>query len=142
MRRPPTDPADHAEEFARDWADVLDPYCAVRMEELGVPPEWIGAGDAAYGIRWCAFNPLDRDAGTITTGIIVGTGVLNPDLLARKKGGRLWPKARLRDRIDAVIAHEWEEHHRGDHAAALKAAPRTSLPIRPGALRILRAMAR
>jgi hypothetical protein len=32
--------------------------------------------------------------------------VCNPGLLKGGKGGRIWPKARLRDRIDAIIAHE------------------------------------
>jgi hypothetical protein len=62
--------------------------------------------------------------------------------LKGKKGGRLWPKARLRDRIDAIIAHEWEENRHGTHEAALRAAARTELPVSDGARRILRAMAR
>jgi hypothetical protein len=52
------------------------------------------------------------------------------------------PSARLRDRIDAIIAHEWEEDRLGSHEAALKAAPRTELPVSDGARRILRALGR
>jgi hypothetical protein len=69
-------------------------------------------------------------------------GALTPGLLKGQKGGRLWPKARLRDRIDAVIAHEWEEDKTLDHDTALQAAARTELPVSDGARRILKAMAR
>ena len=48
----------------------------------------------------------------------------------------------LGDRIDAIIAHEWEEDQLGSHEAAMKHAPKTQLPISDGARRILRAMGR
>ena len=51
-------------------------------------------------------------------------------------------KARLRDRIDSIIAHEYEESRYGTHADALKAAAKTELPITDEARRICRAMAR
>lgn len=74
---------------------------------------------------------------------VVDSGVLNPDLLKGHQGRRLWTKARLRDRIDAAISHEYEElMHGGDHAAAVKAAPRTKLPISDEARRLNRARAR
>jgi hypothetical protein len=53
------------------------------------------------------------------------------------KGSRVWPKSTLRDRIDAIIAHEYEEDRTGSHEAALKAAPKTGLPVTKGARRIL-----
>ena len=81
------------------------------------------------------------DGGHITTGITVNSGVLNPSLL-NGKGSRVWAKARLRDRIDAIIAHEYEEDRMGSHEAALKHAPKTELAISDGTRRILRAMAR
>jgi hypothetical protein len=37
MPKPPRDPADHAQDFAFRYARDLDAYCAVRMEELGIP---------------------------------------------------------------------------------------------------------
>src|SRR5262249_44410071 len=80
--------------------------------------------------------------GCTSRGITVNSGVLDPELLKGQKGGRLWPKARLRDRIDVVIAHEWAEDETLDHGAALKAAARTELPVSDGARRILKAMAR
>lgn len=87
------------------------------------------------------FDPPGRSGGNISRGITVNSGVLNPDLL-KGRGRRVWAKARLRDRIDAVIAHEYEESRTVDHDAALKAAARTGLPVTDGARRILRAMAR
>jgi hypothetical protein len=140
--RPPTDPADHAQDFARRWADRLDEYYALRMEELGIPRHLQGADDLRKNMRWCAFDHMGREGGNITAGITVNSGVLNPKLLRGEKGGRIWPRARLRDRIDAVIAHEFEESKTLDHVAALKAAAKTELPITGGARRILKAMAR
>jgi hypothetical protein len=72
----------------------------------------------------------------------VDSGVLNPDLLKGKKGGRIYPKLSLRDRIDSAVTHEYEELRHGSHVAALKAAAQTELPITPGARRLNRAMAR
>jgi hypothetical protein len=142
MEKPPPDSADHAQDFARRWADRLDEYCALRMEKLGIPEEKLGADDLRPHMRWCAFDPEGRAGGSITRGIVADSGVLNPDLLKGQKGGRIWPRARLRDRIDAVIAHEWEESKTTDHVAALKAAAKTALPVSDGVRRILRAQAR
>jgi hypothetical protein len=74
--------------------------------------------------------------------VVVDSGVLNPDLLKGRQGGRIWPKARLRDRIEAISAHEYEESRRGSHAGALDAAALTDLPIRDQVRRIRRAMAK
>lgn len=136
------DPAEHAVQSAREWHDVGETYVRRRMKELGIPDDRIGAGDAYRGIPPRAFVPDERTGGYITTGITVNSGCLNPDLLKGEKGGRIWPKARLRDRIDAIIAHEWEESKAVDHVAALKAAAKTGLPVTDGARRILKAMAR
>lgn len=141
MDRPPPDSADHAEDFAHRYERELDQYCAIRMEELGIPKRLHGATDFDGDGRWKAFIAHEREGGNITDGISVNSGVLNPELL-RGKGSRVWPKARLRDRIDAIIAHEYEEDRTGSHEDALKAAPKTELPISEGARRILRAMSR
>lgn len=45
MDHPPPDHADHAEDFAHRWRDKLEAYCAVRMEELGIPEDMIGQPD-------------------------------------------------------------------------------------------------
>jgi hypothetical protein len=140
--KPPADPADHAEDFAHRWAERLDEYCTIRMDELGIPSDKNGERDRNRPGSWRAFVPEERTGGYTSRGITVNSGVLNPELLKGQKGGRLWPKARLRDRIDAVVAHEWAEDKTLDHDAALKAAPRTELPVSDGARRILKAMAR
>ena len=140
--KPPTDSADHAQDFAHRWTDRLDQYCVIRMNELGIPDDKNGAPDYEGDGRWLAFQPRDRSGGNITSGVVVNSGCLNPKLLKGKKGGRIWPKARLRDRTDAIIAHEYEEDRCATHEAALKAAPKTELPITEGARRICRAMAR
>jgi hypothetical protein len=137
----PTDPADHAQDFGRRYAAPLDQYCVLRMEELGIPDDKNGTDDLRKNMRWAAFDTEGRSGGHITGGITVNSGCLNPKLL-KGKGSRIWPKARLRDRIDAIIAHEWEESKHVDHVAALKAAPKTELPISDEARRILWAMAR
>jgi hypothetical protein len=112
------------------------------MDELGIPYHKNGAPDFDRDGRWRAFEPRGRSGGNITSGVYLNSGVLNPDLLKGKKGDRIWRKASLRHRIDAIIAHEWEEGRHGTHPAALKAAPKTDLPISDEARRICRAMAR
>jgi hypothetical protein len=74
---------------------------------------------------------------------VIDSGILNPDVLKGKKGGKLWAKARLRDRLDAAISHEYEElRHGGNHTAAIKAAAKTNLSITDQARRINRSRAR
>ena len=140
--KPPTDPANHAEEFAHRWSDKLDEYCTIRMNELGIPNDKNGEQDPSRPKTWRAFVPEERTGGYTSTGITVNSGCLNPELLKGKKGGRIWPRARLRDRIDSIIAHEWAEDQTLDHGEALKAAAKTELPVSDEAKRILRAMAR
>jgi hypothetical protein len=140
--KPPEDPGDHAQEFAFRWADRLDQYCVTRMDELGIPDGKNGEKHPTIEARWRTFVPEERTGGFNDRGITVNSGVLNHDLLKGKKGGRIWLRARLRDRIDAIIAHEWEELGLLDHEAAIKAAAKTELPITDGGRRILRAMAR
>ena len=113
------------------------------MEELGIPQDMNGQPDYDGNGRWMAFNPYGRQGGENTTGVVVDSGVLNPGLLKGEKGGRIYPRMRLRDRIDGAISHEYEElRHGGSHAAALKAAPETELPISDEARRLNRARAR
>jgi hypothetical protein len=139
---PPKDPADHAEDFAHRWVDRLDEYCVSRMAELGIPDLKNGEQDPLCPKGWRAFVPEERTGGYTGGGITVNSGVLNPDLLKGRTGGRIWPKARLRDRIDAIIAHEWAEDQTLDHDEALKLAAKTDLPVSDGARWILKAMGR
>ena len=142
IERPPPDIADHAEDFARRYEFPLDQYCAIRMGELGIPKHLHGATDFDGTGKWRAFIAHDRTGGRITDGISVNSGCMNPELLKGHPGVRVFAKARLRDRIDAIIAHEFEEDRLGTHQLALRHAPETELPITDGARRILRAMGR
>ena len=134
--------AARATQVAREWRDVGQSYAERRMKESGIPKDKIGADDPRAGKPWRVFDPDEKTGGSVSTGIVIDSGVLNPDLLKGKKGGRIWPKAALRDRIDAIIAHEWAEDQTLNHGAALKAAAKTELPVSEGAKRILKAMAR
>jgi hypothetical protein len=141
------DPAAHAKDFAERYFVPLDQYTTIRMEALGVPRDRIGSSDHDHGIEWCSFNPHEDTGGGVGARgqVNVDSGVFNPDLLTKpygKKAGRLWAKSRLRDRIDAIIIDELSEGDHATHEAALKAAPRTGMPITLGARAILRAMER
>jgi hypothetical protein len=139
----PADPGLHAQQIAREWADVGEGYARRRMRELGIPEHERGQPDYEGDGRWRAFDPHGRKGGANTTGVVVDSGVLNPELLKGRKGGRIWPKLKLKDRIDAIIAHEYEELHSGGrHAEALENAATTGLPISDEARRLNRARAR
>src|SRR4051812_48154505 len=111
--RPPSDPADHAQDFAERYAVDLDQYCTTRMAELGIPDQKNGEQHPHRPQSWRAFGPEERTGGYVSRGITINSGVLNPKSLRGKKGGRFWAKASLRDRIDAIIAHEWAEDQHG-----------------------------
>ena len=141
----PADPAEHVEDFAHRYDDPLDWLVGIRMEELGIPRDRIGSNDHRHGLSGRAFNPHERDGGGNGPGgcVNVDSGVLDPELLTEaysKKTAKLWRKSRLRDRIDAIIAHEVSEADHGSYEAALKRAPKTELPISDRARRILVAM--
>jgi hypothetical protein len=137
------DPDLHASQVAQEWEDVGETYVRRRMRELGIPENQIGQPTYGGDGRWRAFDPKGRQGGANTTGIAVDSGVLNPDLLRGRKGGRIWPKMRLKDRIDAIISHEYEELRAGGkHVEALKSATKTEMPISDEARRLNRARAR
>ena len=133
MSRPPDDPADHAEEFAHTWVDRLENAVEGRMHALDIPEEQIGSGDHQHGIAWCTFSPFERDGGGNSPGgrINVDSGVLNPELMRRlgPEVSEVWARARLRDRIDSVIVHEFEEDKGGSHEYAVANAPMTAIPV-------------
>jgi hypothetical protein len=139
----PKEIAEHASQVAREWEDVGERYARRRMRELGIPENQIGQPDYAGDGKWRAFDPDTLTGGQNTTGVTVNSGILNPELLKGEKGQRIWPKMRLKDRIDAIIAHEYEElRAEGKHVDALKAAAKTNLPISDEARRLNRARAR
>ena len=95
--------------------------------------------------RTLAFHPDGAEGGNISpTGrLTVDSGLLDGGLLEADYGeaGPLYENSRLRDRLDAIIAHEYEEHRHGmNHADALKHAPDTKLPIREEARELTRRM--
>jgi hypothetical protein len=140
------DPAEHASDFAKRYAVELDYAVSQRMMELGIPDDQIGMRDIGYGPPRLVFQPYGVEGGNVRENgeIIVDSGLLNDDLLRKdygKKAARLFERSRLRDRLDAIIAHEYEEHrHDMSHEAALKAAPKTDLPISDQAREIAKAM--
>lgn len=141
MDKPPPDPADHAEDFSRRYAREMDYLAGDRMAELGIPTGKIGSHVPGKG--HATFLPHERTGGgnDAAGGLTLDSGVFNPELLGTLPGNREWANARLRDRVDAAIAHEHEEARRGvSHAEALKHAPETELPISEGGRQILRAM--
>jgi hypothetical protein len=144
----PADPADHAEDFCHRYAEPLDWQAGIHMDELGIPKERIGSNDHDHGLIGVSFNPYERDGGGVNPAgqINLESGSFNPEQLTERygeKAGRLWARSRLRDRWDALIAHEDAECRAGgDHDMALKTAPETDLPISDRAREIPRAMKR
>jgi hypothetical protein len=112
------------------------------MQELGIPERLHGAPDFETDGKWRAFIAHNRTGGRLTMGITVNSGCLNLELLKGKPGARVFAAATLRDRIDAIIAHEYEEDRLGSHEASLTQAMKTELLVTDGARRILRAMGR
>ena len=88
-----------------DWrVDVLalgDRWLRFVSDESDAYAVWVRR--ARYRSIRLALDPYTKTGGTNTTGIVVNSGVLNPELLKGEKGGRIWPKMRLKDRIDAII---------------------------------------
>ena len=144
-RQVPADPGLHARQFANDHADRFENLIEGRMHELGIPEKHMGLPDASRGLPWAVFHPnTGKGGGVVADHFAVDSGVLNPELLTSKYGsdvGKLWARSRLRDRIDAVIVHEYEEAQGLHHDQVVERAPDTALPIGENARRILRAIA-
>ena len=142
----PTEPALHASAVAREWEDVAESYVRKRMRELGIAERRIGAPDYDRGGERRAFLPDDAKGGTndFAGRIYVDSGVLNPQLNSEAlcpEASTLWARSRLRDRIDAVIAHEYEESGGISHDQVVERVAETALPIGESARRILRSIA-
>jgi hypothetical protein len=139
----PADIAAHASQVAQEWEDVGENYVRKRARELGIPEHMIGQPDYDRDGTRRAFDPLGQQGGGNTTGAIVDSGVLNPELLKGKKGGRIYPRMTVKERIDSTLAHEYEELRAGGkHVEALRAAAKTKLSIMPESRRLCKAMAR
>jgi hypothetical protein len=140
-RQVPADPGLHAVDFSYRYAELMNQHVENRMMELGIPTNRIGA--TKYGFPHRAFWPEECTGGGNVPGrrLSVDSGVFNPELMADRRGaGPVWARARLRDRIDAIIAHEDAESLTRDHDIAEAVAPDTALPIREEARRLLRAI--
>jgi hypothetical protein len=145
VRQVPEDALLHARQFAREYADKLENYVEGRMHALDLSDNQIGLPDASRGLPWAVFHPNGTTGGSVIgDAIAVNSGVFNPELLDERYNpeiGKTWAKTRLRDRIDAVIAHEIAEGQAGTHEGAEQLAADTELPVSEGTRRILRAMA-
>jgi hypothetical protein len=115
------------------------------MHALEIPEHQMGYGDRGHGVPWRVFFPYETTGGGVVGERIgVDSGVLNPELFARPYGpeaSEVWAKSRLRDWIDAIIAHEYAEAAGFAHAEAVERAENTPLVVSEGARRILQAMA-
>jgi hypothetical protein len=139
----PTDVAD----FAARYHDLLSAAVAARMRRVGVPPDMIGI--RYWGVDDGAFVRYDPPqlGGNIRRGldgkpgINVDAAVLDGSAL---KVGALpaWRAGNLKDRVDAVTAHEYTEVLAppvGDaHEFAVGRAEFTPLAITDRARQILR----
>jgi hypothetical protein len=137
----PTDPADHAVDFALRYAEPLDYHAAQMMLDLGIPTKRVGSSDHKNGIWHATFHPHRRDGGGVTPDgrLNLDSGVLNPDLMIRlgPEASGAYARARLRTRMEAAIAHEYEEDQGKSHEYAVQHAPDTELPIGDHARRLL-----
>jgi hypothetical protein len=142
----PADPVEHAKDFAVRYYELLEAIARKRMREVGVPEDRIGMLDADFNFRLAAFHPHQTDGGGVhppTGRINLDAGVFRPDLLAEtapSEVSSLHAESRASVRMDAIIAHEYEEGMRGSHAAAEEHAPDTSLTIKAESRRLLRAI--
>ena len=139
----PADPADHAEDFAHRYAEPLDWQAGIHLQELGIPTDHIGSNDHDHGLVGAAFNPYERHGGGVTHAgqINFDSGSFNPEQITKeygKRAGKLWAESSVRDRWDALAAHEDAKWRMGmDHDAAVQKAPETELPISDRARNIL-----
>jgi hypothetical protein len=128
------DPAAHAKDFAERYAGPLDYLVSERMMQLGIPDGQIGARDVEHGIQNAAFMPHESGGGGNSPDgrLNLDSGILNPELFKHlgAEASDAYAGARLRTRVDAGIAHEFEEAKSGgDHRQAVERAPDTTLPI-------------
>jgi hypothetical protein len=135
----------HAVDFSHRYFEPMDYHAGNRMTELGIPPDEIGSSVPIRGIRHASFIPHETTGGGNGPGgrLVVDAGVFNPDLHADlgPEISSYWARSRLRDRMDAIIAHEHAESKGASHLEASAHAAETELPIREDARTLLRVIA-
>ncbi len=141
METPPIDPAAHALDFSRRYADDLEIISGQAMIDLGLTEHQMGARDPERNREHHTFFPTDETGGSISPAgqVTLDSGLMNPELLANydEATGAAWKRTRINDRAQAIIAHELAEHEHGDHELALIAGPETKLPISHAARELL-----
>ena len=122
-------PGAHARDFAERYAEPLDLARGRADGRIGHPEDQIGMPDDDRGIPWAAFHPLGTEGGYNSPDgrLVVESGLFNFDLLRKDYGeeaARMFADSDVTSRLDAIIAHEYEEYrHGGSHVEALKYAP-------------------
>ena len=145
MARPYRLPPEIAD-FARRYRALLSEAIANRMRRIGVPSDMIGI--EYWGVDTGAFVEYfpPQLGGNIRVGLNGRTGInVDPAIFDfdAPKVGQLsaWRGARLRDRVDAVVAHEFTEATAPEgcdfHQYAIEHAERTELEITDRARLIL-----
>ena len=146
--KPPADPADHAEDFSRRYAEDLEIVAGQAMMDLGISNDQMGERDHERGSQINSFFPQDGQGGTVSHAgqVTLDSGLMNPELLTENDDAdtrRAWQRTRLGDRAQAIIAHELAEHeYGGDDELALIAGPETKRPVSQAARELLRQMER
>jgi hypothetical protein len=145
--KPSTDPADHAEDFSRRYAEDFDIVAGQAMMDLGIPDNQMGARDPDRNREPHSFFPSERTGGSVSPAgqITLDSGLMNPNLMSAtydEDTQKMWRRTRIRDRAQAIIAHELAEHEYADHELALIAGLETKLPISHAARELLRQMER
>jgi trimeric autotransporter adhesin len=95
----------------------------------------VGVGDGANVTLDHDFIGLNNAGNDVSGTRAVPNGA---DGVYGEEAGKLWAGSRLKDRMQAIIAHEEAEYRTGSHAGAL--ATDTELPVSHRAKEILRAM--
>ena len=121
------DPAEHARDFAAPrYAEPMNYHVENRMMELGIHTDRIAQEIRLPAPRFLAGGD-DRRRQRTGRRLTVDSGVFNVELMANRPEVRaVWAKSRLRDRIDATMAHEDTESLTGDHDLAEAMAPDTA----------------
>jgi hypothetical protein len=144
----PSDPAEHAQDFSRRYADDLDIVAGQAMLDLGLTNHQMGARDPDRMSEHHCLFPEDREGGTVSVAglVTLDPGLMNPDLLTQnydEATRKHWQRTRIGDRAQAIIAHELAEaEYNHDHELAWLAGPDTKLPISREARELLRQMGR